>query len=394
MRELSVGMEPRVVVIGSSPLFHSGISVYTWRLAHALHERYPTSVLLLRKLIPARLYPGVARVGKNQTRIDYTGITQLGNVDWYWGLGLPKALRALAGRRPDVLVLQWWTVATFHTYVAICLWARARGIRVVIEFHEVQDPGEAKIRVVKAAASRILPALVKLADGVVVHNSHDLASLRELVDFGDTPIATIPHGPYDHLHDGGPADREPGRPATVLFFGGIRSHKGVDDLIEAFSALPRETAEKLRLTIVGEVWEGWDRPQTLARTSPHADLIHFEGRYVDDDEIPALFADADALAVPYKRGTSSGPLSIGVSAGVPVLMYDVPALREFVAGYEGATLLPIGDVPALTQALAKVAEEPGRRFEPPAEYSWAATARRFGELFETVLARRPRRRRR
>ena len=56
---------------------------------------------------------------------------------------LLRAVRFLRSRRPKVLLLEWWTAATLHTYLLLAIVARAAGMRVVIELHELQDPGEA-----------------------------------------------------------------------------------------------------------------------------------------------------------------------------------------------------------------------------------------------------------
>ena len=53
----------RIAVIGSGTHFLSGISVYTGRLANILAERDLLSVVTMRRLLPARLYPGRTRVG-------------------------------------------------------------------------------------------------------------------------------------------------------------------------------------------------------------------------------------------------------------------------------------------------------------------------------------------
>ena len=52
-----------MVVIGSGWLFASGISHYTYRLSSALADEYPVGALLMRRLVPRRLYPGRNHVG-------------------------------------------------------------------------------------------------------------------------------------------------------------------------------------------------------------------------------------------------------------------------------------------------------------------------------------------
>ncbi len=64
------------------------------------------------------------------------------------------------------------------------------------------------------------------------------------------------------------------------------------------------------MTIVGETWEGWTQPLRDVETSPHRDRIELVNRYVTDAEVRDHFAAADAVVLPYRRSSSSGPLQM------------------------------------------------------------------------------------
>ena len=78
--------------------------------------------------------------------------------------------------------------------------------------------------------------------------------------------------------------------------------------------------------MVGETWEGWTAPDQAIARSPHADLIERVDRYVTDTELTAYFERADAVVLPYHRSSSSGPLQIAMSAGLPVVVTAVGGL--------------------------------------------------------------------
>ncbi|GAA1299018.1 glycosyltransferase family 4 protein [Saccharothrix xinjiangensis] len=379
----------RVWLVGPGFLFLSGLSVYTCRLANSLAADHDVSVLLLEKLIPARFYPGSRRVGHELSCLRYADDVRLvGKVDWFWRDRLRHAVRALRRERPDVLVLQWWTAATLHTYLALAAAARRAGVPVVIEFHEVQDTGEAARPLVARYCRRVAPALLARASGLLVHSRHDrdlvfatygADRLRHLV------VDSAPHGPYDHLPPA-PRGPEPADGVTrLLSFGLIRPYKGVEDLVAAFNALSREQASRFTLTVVGETWEGWTRPAELIAASPHADRITFVNRYVSDEEAARFFADSDALVLPYRRGSASGPLQIAMSRGLHVLLYAVGGLVEAVADYEGAVLVPRGDVNALRAALLDLPAHRAQRFPDP--HSWSATTAALDRITDAVPSR-------
>jgi glycosyltransferase involved in cell wall biosynthesis len=376
-----------VWLVGPGFLFLSGLSVYTCRLANALAADHDVSLLLLRRLIPARLYPGGRRIGRDLSSLGYADdVRVVGEIDWFWGGRLQRAVRLLERERPDVLVLQWWTAATLHTYLALVAAARRAGVPVVLEFHEVQDTGEVSMPLVARYCRRVMPALLARASGALMHSRHDLNQV--LATYGAARLRHIvmdiaPHGPYDHLP---PTPDNPADGVTrLLFFGLIRPYKGVEDLVTAFNALSPEQAARFTLTVVGETWEGWTRPAELIAASPHADRITFVNRYVSDAEAGRFFDAADALVLPYRRGSASGPLQIAMSRGIHVLLYAVGGLVEAVADYDGAVLVPGDDVDALRAAMLDLPARRARRFPDP--HSWSATTAALDRITDAVTSR-------
>src|ERR1700689_5347536 len=54
----SSAAQRRVLVIGAGSRFLSGISYYTNRLINALGREHRVSAILIRQMLPTRLYPG------------------------------------------------------------------------------------------------------------------------------------------------------------------------------------------------------------------------------------------------------------------------------------------------------------------------------------------------
>jgi glycosyltransferase involved in cell wall biosynthesis len=167
-----------------------------------------------------------------------------------------------------------------------------------------------------------------------------------------------------------------------LFFGLIRPYKGLDDLIMAFDSLPENEIDRYWLTVVGETWEGWTLPAELINRSRYHKRITFENRYVSDAEVAAFFAGADAVVLPYHRSSSSGPLHIAMSYGLPVIVTGIDGLIEAVSDYDGAIIAPPGDLASLRNALLKVVKLQGKRYTDP--YSWETSASLYHELFEAL----------
>ncbi|HEY0531777.1 MAG TPA: glycosyltransferase [Actinoplanes sp.] len=366
---------PRIVVVGSGWHFLSGISYYTCRLSNALTEKFDVRAVLMRGLLPQRLYPGRARVGQRLTGLRYE-VPVFDGVDWFAIPSLLRAIRFAGKSRPHVLVLQWWTGTVLHSYLALAVAARVRGARVVIEFHEVQDTGEAAHRWASLYTRWMIKPLLRLASGVVVHSRFDLVALLDAYGLGDVPAQIALHGPYDH-HAVAPAPRRPGR-CRLLFFGTIRPYKGLEDLVEAFGKLP----DSYHLTVVGETWEGWDRPAHLIAASPAADRITLVNRYVTDAEVDRHFAEADVVVLPYRRSSASGPLHIAMSHGLPVVVTAVGGLVEAAEGYSGAVMTPAASPGDLVVAIERAAGLRGRRHADPS--SWERTVTAYARLLKEI----------
>jgi glycosyltransferase involved in cell wall biosynthesis len=374
------------MVIGSGWHFTSGISHYTYRLSTALAEECEVSALLMRRLVPKRLYPGAARVGADVTDAAYPEqMPVYDGVDWSWGRSMTGALKFLEEQRPSVVILQWWTGAVLHTYLRLARRAALSGARVIVEWHEGQDTGEAALPGARRYVRMLMPRLLPYVDAHVVHSSFDQANITSAYSLGSAPVRVIPHGPYDHLVRSaavrpGPANQ----PLRLLYLGVVRPFKGVEDLVAAFSGLDRDQAAKFRLSVVGETWEGWTVPDEAISRSPHADLIERVDRYVTDAELAEYFARADAVVLPYHRSSASGPLHIAMSAGLPVIVTSVGGLVEAVRDYPGALLVPPRDPAAIQRALSQLLERRGHRYTDP--HSWKRTVESFRSLIDDLRA--------
>jgi glycosyltransferase involved in cell wall biosynthesis len=377
----------RVCVIGPGTRFLGGISYYTLHLVNALTQSHTMSAILMRQLLPKRLYPGWKRVGKDLTHLAFKPqVRAFDGIDWYWFPSMFIALFHLVRERPQIVVFQWWSGTVLHSYLLLAAVARLLvRAKIVIEFHEVLDTAEAKLPLVQAYVQHVAPLMVRLAHGFVIHSQYDRQLLQEHYNLKERPVALIPHGPYNQYVETELAPTTRTAPAdccNLLFFGLIRPYKGLEDLIQAFDALPEETSSRYWLTIVGETWEGWTLPAERIAQSRYRERITFVNRYVSDAEVAQFFAGADALILPYHRSSASGPLHIAMSYGLPVVATQVGGLVEALHGYEGAMLVPAENTDALQHALLHVTGLCGKRYSDT--HSWEQTNMSYYTLFEQI----------
>jgi glycosyltransferase involved in cell wall biosynthesis len=384
-----LNVKERLVVVGSGLHFASGISHYSYLLTSTLASEYDAGALLMRRLVPKCLYPGRNHVGAAVAgSVVYPPeVSVYDGVDWYWGRSMTGALRYLDEQRPTVVIFEWWTGAVLHTYLRLARHAAHLGARIILEWHEGQDVGEAAMPIAHRYVRTLMPRLLSLADAHVVHSNFDLQTIPDAYSLGNAIVRVISHGPYHHVVASAAAcaDVSEDSPFRLLYFGVIRPYKGVEDLVKAFSMLDREQASQFRLSVVGETWEGCTGPDQAIARSPHADLIERVDRYVSDEDLAEYVAHADAIVLPYHRSSLSGPLFIAMTAGLPTVVTAVGGLVQVVEDYAGAVLVPPQDPAALRDALLKLPARRGERYPNPR--SWQQTLREYRALIDELVGR-------
>jgi phosphatidyl-myo-inositol dimannoside synthase len=152
---------------------------------------------------------------------------------------------------------------------------------------------------------------------------------------------------------------------TVLTLGRMAQdtlHKGYDRLIDAFARLPRSIPA--RLVLAGD---GVRRPmlEARARAAGLEGRASFIGR-IHDDDLPALYASADAFSLITDMGPGRGegipltPLE-AAACGKPILVGNQDGSREAAEdGLSGFVLDPF-DIDAIADRLARLAGDPELR---------------------------------
>ena len=197
---------------------------------------------------------------------------------------------------------------------------------------------------------RLTRTLLTRADTVIVHSATQAAQARALA--ADVPIVIARMPPV--LHDISAeraADRAPGyRKTRLLFFGAVRPDKGLDVLLTALTRTP----EHVTLTVAGEFPAGQAETRELLAALGLGTRVTLRPGYVPAAGLPALFADADALVLPYRAAAGSQNVLLAFAFGVPVIATTAGALAEAIRdGVDGLTCAP-GDVDDLARALRQI----------------------------------------
>jgi glycosyltransferase involved in cell wall biosynthesis len=144
---------------------------------------------------------------------------------------------------------------------------------------------------------------------------------------------------------------------TFLYVGRLKRYKGVEYALRAVAAA-RARGSALRLDIAGK---GDDRPrlESVARELGLREAVRFLG-FVDDETKRRLLRECWAVVFPSPK-EGWGITNVEAAAcGTPAVASDSPGLRESVRDGETGYLVPHGDVPAFTERLLALAQDPQR----------------------------------
>lgn len=113
---------------------------------------------------------------------------------------------------------------------------------------------------------------------------------------------------------------------NFLTFGHIRDYKRVDILIKAAQELSERTDKKFKVTIVGNC-KNWEQYESLITK---LELFDVRIGFVENEDIPNYFNDADFFVLPYQDLAQSGAITVAFQYNVPVITSDIVQFKEFI----------------------------------------------------------------
>ncbi|MFY9552922.1 MAG: glycosyltransferase family 1 protein [Thermoanaerobaculia bacterium] len=291
----------------------------------------------------------------------------------------------------------------FHaTHYVIPPLARARAVVTIHDIIHVLYPQFLPNRAALLYARVMIRRALKRADRILTVSYN---SKRDLVDyFGIAParIEVVYNGVADRFRPEvarAERDRVAGKYGLprpyLLFLGGEKPHKNVRNVLRAFAEARRQRALPHALVLAGPM------PNNRSRVEALISALDLDSRVlrpgvVPDEDLPGLFAGADAFLYPTLYEGFGLPVIEAMACGVPVLTSSTSALQEIAGGY--AYLVDPMDVDAIARGIVDLATDPKRRLEfadlgkrRARDFSWDRAAEETLRIYAEALSgsRRP-----
>lgn len=145
---------------------------------------------------------------------------------------------------------------------------------------------------------------------------------------------------------------------TVLFFGRIRSDKGVEDLLQAFATVAKNMTN-IRLQLVGHARTEF--AEVLLRRAKELgieDRFQLHPHYLESELVWPVVKAAEIVVYPYRSSSQSASLQVAMSAGKPLIVTDAGGLPEVIQDGQNGLVVPARDPEALAAALMRLLSEP------------------------------------
>ena len=232
----------------------------------------------------------------------------------------------------------------------------------------------------------------RVARAIVVQSAREARLVREFAPASSVRI--VPPG-VDLAEWSSPErDRAEGiaLPDEYLVFAGrVASNKGLPNLLRAIARLPAPTRRPL--VFLGSDWGERAALEALAAQLGIGELLHWVGYLADRRAYRAVLRGARALVLPSEWEAYGFVLLEAMAARTPIVATSVGAVPEVLDQGRAGLLVPYGDLPALSEALRSIVEDPnGARtrvehgWKKVQELDWARSTERFRALYREVVA--------
>lgn len=254
--------------------------------------------------------------------------------------GFTDSWRLISRYRPD---------AAYVSTVVLPQWPmllRLRRVPTVTHVHEAEADSSWVMRAFLYAPQLWADAIVANSRFTADLMTRSLPRLRRKISVVLNPIPGPPStsAPREHIDS-----------IRIGYVGRLSPRKAPDVIVRAIAIL-RDRGQNARLEIVGDVFRGyeWYSAELRAQISAEGltDVVTSHGY---ETNVWPHIATCDVMVVPSRTDESFGNTAVeSILAERPVIVSDLRGLREAVAEYPTARVVPAGDPGAVADAVQEL----------------------------------------
>ncbi len=369
----------KIVLVGTAYPLRGGIAHYFALLYRNLSIRHDVEVVTFSRQYPSFLFPGKSQAEQESEGVAIPSESLIDSVNPFTWI---SAARAIARKKPDLLIFKYWLPFFGPCFGAIASMVRQwTGAKVLFICDNVipheRRPGDILFT---RFAFRYVDFFIAQSRAVE----------RELKQFWPCARHSFtPHPVYEIFGKG--LSKAVARKKIacrdqriLLFFGYVRRYKGLETLLHALPLVLQRIP--VTLLVVGEFYDDEQRYRELIKTLGIEKHVVIHADYVPNDKVGSYFSASDVVVLPYRSATQSGIVQIAYQFDKSVIATDVGGLAEVIIDGETGFMVPPDDPAALANAIVEFYRKKlERKFEKRVKkeklrYSWDAMVKTIEDL--------------
>ncbi len=330
--------------------YRGGIAQFSDSLYLSLSKSNNIKAFTFTRQYPQFLFPGKTQY-VNKSDID-RGINAERVLDSVNPLTYRRTAEKIRAGNPEIILISYWM-----PFFAFSLGRVARLLKKICPDAKIVSIMHNVLPHEKRPGDDLLTRFyLRQNSGFVLLNDKSKDDLLKLKP--DAKYIVLPHPLYNHYENNIPKAEAcsklgvpPGK-KVMLFFGLIRSYKGVDLLLETLAGLD----ESYYLIIAGEAYGSFDKYNEIIKKHSLSDRVLLHIKFIPESEIALYFSASDVCVLPYRSGTQSGIEGVSYHFGLPVIVTDVGGLKETVEKHKTGLVVSRPEVNLLKEAVLKYFE--------------------------------------
>jgi len=336
----------KIVIVGPAYPLRGGLSTFNERLARALQkDGNEVEIFSFSLQYPSLFFPGETQLTKGLDAPDnltiHSIINSINPFNWF------KVGKILKKRSPDLVIVRYWTPFMSPSLGTILRKVKRNRHTKIICIADNIIPHE------KHFFDAILTKyFIKPIDAFLTMSKEVLRDVQKMTT---KPSFYTLHPLYDNYGEIQTKNFScnsleiDDSSIYFLFFGFIRSYKGLDLLIEAF-ADSRLRQFPVKLIIAGEFYENKKTYLDAIKKFNLSNDVILRTNFIPNEQVKDYFCAADLVVQPYRSATQSGVTQIAYHFEKPMLVTNVGGLAEIIPnGKVGYVIEP--DVKKIADAL-------------------------------------------
>jgi glycosyltransferase involved in cell wall biosynthesis len=242
-----------------------------------------------------------------------------------------------------IIHIQWFPKFVYFDRVLLNLYYKVLRKKLVFTAHNVNaGVRDGNDNIINRLTLRFM---YKIVDHIIVHTKRMKQQLIDEFNIRDSKVTVVPYGINNMVFNSHLTATEAKKnfglrdnDRVILFFGIIKTYKGLEDLLLALANLKKK-ADSIKLIIAGKIDRNyniyWEELSRIIEENNLKDNIIERIEFIPDTEVEIYFKAADVLILPYKYIYQSGILFLSLTFGLPIIATDVGSLKEIIV--EGKT---------------------------------------------------------